>query len=848
MTSQKQKEKALKDDKKDLIDTESDSLFDDSVTDPRAGPKARHKKKIKPVRSMYSDSEEFDFKETESEFDSSKEGYFEDETVTAEPEADVPSASDDVREVNNKTASEKKKIHSKERKQQGNKELPEDRIQNEKKPVRKDGDDREKQKIEYRKHLKEKAREKRDARKLESQTETSGNSASFHSNRSEELSSTKDEYLTDEGFLDDSEASPFKAAPLSDRSSEDEHEVSITRKMNNVHQKSNTSISEMGDMQTDPGITQKNKNITQLGNTGEKVTSSKKGSTQKSNNHTQMGNTQLGMNVKQKGNSITPKSNTSTKDEQVSLTILSENRNKKNVSQPNMNIVGKAGSTSLSAVSYSTGKARSVVSKATGEKDDNAGADAFSVVEQAGERAVHYGFYTAEELLRSSARSTYQTSEYVTDSMFETTKKTASKAEADKAAYRRKLRKKRAQIRRKARKAEKAGKSAARKAAEETVNVAKFIGKIILARGKIIIGVVIAILVIIIFGGQMSGSTINIMTEVASVMSMATYQSSPQMIDQADLDMSYRELMLRAEIDEIEDDYPDYEEYSYTLGSIGHNPYTLINYLHAQFGQINSEAMAYIEVLFNEMYQLKLTPKEETRYRLVPKPEEEDDDEEEDDSEDEESEDESDDEEDSGESSEDDEEEDEDDEEPEYILEEYTVSILKVELITRSLEDIVSQRLEGDATRKAIYNILNISHGLVQFVGSPTLTSWSVESYYGYRRNPLGDYPELHRGLDIAMPVGSSVHSAISGFVKEIASDPLYGDYIVIEDETGTTVKYANMGHITAIVESRVHKGETIGYSGSGGSEPPCLHMELLVNGSYYNPLFYTENPQPSTD
>ena len=805
----------MKDDKKkELIDTESDSLFDDSVTDSRAGPEARHKKKTKPLRSMYSDTEEFGFKETETEFDSSEEGYFEDETVTSETEADTSSVSDDTGTDENGTSSPKKEIRKKDRTEPDIKEASEDIINPEKKTSKQDGSDGTKQKAEYRKHLKQKAREKRDERNKKSQAEASA-------------------------FSDDA---------LSEYSSRDEHNENVTQKMNRVHQKSNSTRPEMSDTHTDVSITQKSKDVTQPGNTDDSVIHSKNSSTQKGNSHTQMSNTQPGMSITQKGNGITPKGNTSSKDEQTALTILSGNRNEKTAPASNRNIVEKAGSTGLTAVSYTTNKARSVVSKATGEKDDNAGADAFSTVEQAGEQAVHFGFYTADELLRSSADKTYQTSEFVADSMFETTKKTATKAEAEKAAYRKKLRRKRAQIRRKAKKAEKAGKSAAKKAAEETVSVAKFIGKVILARGKIIIGIVLAILVIIIFGGQMSGSTINIVTEVASVMSMATYQSSPQMIDQADLDMSYRELMLREEIDEIEDDYPDYEEYSYTLGSIGHNPYTLVNYLHAQFGQINSEAMAYIEVLFNEMYQLKLTPTEETRYRLVPKPEEEDDDEEEDDSEDEESEDESDDEEDSGESSEDDEEETQEDEEPEYILEEYTVSILKVELMTRSLEDIVSQRLEGDATRKAIYNILNISHGLVQFVGSPTLTPWSVESYYGYRRNPLGDYPELHRGLDIAMPVGSSVHSAISGFVKEISEDPLYGDYIVIEDETGITVKYANMGNITAIVDSMVHKGEKIGYSGSGGTEPPCLHMELLVNGNYYNPLFYTENPQPSTD
>ena len=749
----------MKDDKKkELIDTESNSLFDDSVTDSRAGPKARHKRRKKPKKPVYSNRDDFNFKEAESDYVSTKEEYFEDSS------------------------------HKK---------------------------DADHNKTEYRKHLKEKAREKRDERNSKSQEETSETKQDDHQVSADEEPSSRVENSSGEDFTPKS----FNQPDLQNM----QENLSVTQMRSNDTQKSN-SISDLHSMQKELSITQQGNNSTSKSNS----------------NQPDLRNTKKNLSITQQNNSGTRKSNNSTPK---SNTLSSGN-----IPASSRNIVRRAGNTAISTTSFAVNKARTTLSKTTGEKDDNAGADAFGVAERAGEQVVRYGFYTAEDLISTSARSTYQTSEYTADSMFEITKKNATKAEAEKAAYRKKLRRKRAQLRRKAKKAEKAGKSAAKKAAEETVNVAKFIGKVILSRGKIIIGIVIAILIIIIFGGQMSGSTINLVTEVASVMSMATYQSSPQMIDEADLQMSYKELMLRAEIDEIEDDYPDYDEYSYTLGSIGHDPFTLVNFLHAQFGTINSEAMAYIDTLFNEMYVLKLTPTEETRYRLVPKPPEEDDEDEDSDDEDEDSED--DDEEDEtqedGETDGDDEEEDDDDEEPEYILEEYIVNILKVELNTTSLESIVTGRLEGDATRKAIYNILNVSHGLVQFVGSPTLTTWSVESYYGYRRNPLGDYPELHRGLDISMPVGTSVHSAITGFVKEISSDPLYGDYIVIEDETGTTVKYASMGYISAIVESRVHKGETIGYSGSCGSEQPCLHMELLVNGSYYNPLFYTENPPPN--
>lgn len=521
----------------------------------------------------------------------------------------------------------------------------------------------------------------------------------------------------------------------------------------------------------------------------------------------------------------------------------------KSPDKPSRQIAGKVSGTGVKAADYSVHKAGSVISKATGEKDDNAGADAMRLAEQGGETVSRYGFYVAKDIKDSafeeSTKTVKQVSHYTTDSIFDTAKKELTKEEKKKLAYRRALKKKRRQA---YRKAKKAAKETGKKTYEGTKDAAKAVKAVarrvvgaVLALPKALLIVILLIIILLLIGGEIVGSTVSLTTEAASILSAATYQSSPQMIDQADLEFSYMELMLRDQIDDIEDEYEDYDEYSYTLGSIGHNPFTLINYLHAEYSTINSDAMAGLNDLFDAMYELKLTPTEETRYRLVPKPSEED--EEEDEDSDDEDEEEGDD-----DSDEDDEEEDDEDEEPEYILEEYTVSILKVELISRSMESVVEERLNGNATAKAIYAVLDKTHGLVQYIGSPTLYTWSVESYYGYRRNPYGDYPELHRGLDIAMPVGSTVHSAISGTVKEIGSDPLYGNYIVIENESGYTVKYASMSHISAIQDSIVHQGETVGYSGSSGSEPPSLHMEFLVNGTYYNPLFYTANIPPDSD
>ena len=75
------------------------------------------------------------------------------------------------------------------------------------------------------------------------------------------------------------------------------------------------------------------------------------------------------------------------------------------------------------------------------------------------------------------------------------------------------------------------------------------------------------------------------------------YLSKPKEIDAADLQMTQLELDLQKEIDAVETDYPDYDEYSYNLGEIGHNPFTLISYLsalHTEFtaSEVESEVQS----------------------------------------------------------------------------------------------------------------------------------------------------------------------------------------------------------------------------------------------------------------
>ena len=365
-------------------------------------------------------------------------------------------------------------------------------------------------------------------------------------------------------------------------------------------------------------------------------------------------------------------------------------------------------------------------------------------------------------------------------------------------------------------------KGAATKAAQEavskTANTATAIAKKLQEIASKNAGVLITV-------GIMAVLLVMIMTSVSSCGAMfadtqstvlaASYLSEPAEIDATDLQFTRLELDLQNEIDNIETDYPGYDEYSYNIGEIGHNPFTLIGYLSAVHTEFTaSEVESEVQALFDEMYTLTLTPDTETRTRTVTKtgtrtvtdPV-------------------------TGEETE---------EEYEYEEEEeYEVSILRVVLTVKPLETIVAGKMDAEQTE--IFAMYAETGGLLQQFASPLDLYWYnyISSYYGYRKNPNTGNEELHRGVDIAVPTGTTVYAAHDGTVTTATYDSYYGNYVVIEKD-GYTTKYAHMDSLSVSAGQSIAKGTVIGTTGNTGSSTGShLHIECLYNGEYYNPLFY---------
>ena len=93
-----------------------------------------------------------------------------------------------------------------------------------------------------------------------------------------------------------------------------------------------------------------------------------------------------------------------------------------------------------------------------------------------------------------------------------------------------------------------------------------------------------------------------------------SYGSEDTDIHGAEEDYTQLERELQQRIDNIESEYPGYDEYRYELDEIGHNPYELTSYLTAKLQEYTREsARAELQALFDEQYTLTLTESVEIR-------------------------------------------------------------------------------------------------------------------------------------------------------------------------------------------------------------------------------------------
>jgi len=129
---------------------------------------------------------------------------------------------------------------------------------------------------------------------------------------------------------------------------------------------------------------------------------------------------------------------------------------------------------------------------------------------------------------------------------------------------------------------------------------------------------------------------------------------------------------------------------------------------------------------------------------------------------------------------------------------------------------------------------------LKKFLLRKPISDGILRSGFGSRYHPILGYSRPHTGVDWANRIGTPIVSAGNGTVIKAEWDSGYGRRIEVQHTNGYVTAYSHLSGFGKGVSpgTRVKQGQVIGYLGNTGlSTGPHLHYEVIINGSFVDPL-----------
>lgn len=113
-----------------------------------------------------------------------------------------------------------------------------------------------------------------------------------------------------------------------------------------------------------------------------------------------------------------------------------------------------------------------------------------------------------------------------------------------------------------------------------------------------------------------------------------------------------------------------------------------------------------------------------------------------------------------------------------------------------------------------------------------------ITSGFGVRTAPTKGASTNHAGIDIAVPIGTSVLSAGFGTVENTGYTSSRGNFVKIDHGNGTQTIYQHLQGVNVQKGQTVLRGQTIGISGNTGTSTGAhLHFEVHQDGKAVDPL-----------
>ena len=149
--------------------------------------------------------------------------------------------------------------------------------------------------------------------------------------------------------------------------------------------------------------------------------------------------------------------------------------------------------------------------------------------------------------------------------------------------------------------------------------------------------------------------------------------------------------------------------------------------------------------------------------------------------------------------------------------------------------EILKEEIYADAVPKTIERGTKIPPTYIKPISGGRLSSG-----FGARSAPTKGASTNHKGVDWAVPIGTTVAASNAGTVVHAGWASGYGYAVYINHADGRQTRYGHLSKVLVKAGQTVSQGERIALSGNTGrSTGPHLHFEIRINGSAVNPLKY---------
>ena len=113
-----------------------------------------------------------------------------------------------------------------------------------------------------------------------------------------------------------------------------------------------------------------------------------------------------------------------------------------------------------------------------------------------------------------------------------------------------------------------------------------------------------------------------------------------------------------------------------------------------------------------------------------------------------------------------------------------------------------------------------------------------LSSRFGARSAPTKGASTYHKGVDWAVPTGTTVVASNGGTVAFAGWASGYGYAVYINHSDGRQTRYGHLSKVLVKSGQTVEQGQVIAKSGNTGrSTGPHLHFEIRIGGTAVDPL-----------